>query len=331
MLNSMFAADADGRVRDGKHAVVVDGATRDGVLGVGDTLHVLDGRNNVVSTHTLTVADIYAERFRESMRSTAADLSDGGWRFSKKNVDLPNGELRRPETRQYTDSYGVSGTEKVLQRNDFWEVVERGGNRFMLMRTVDDRGNPIRPSDAVNHVFTQRDEYRFDCATPMRLLNLKATIDTIGADDFNARAGQLQINSWFDQHDFSSFDGGFRYAGRTASAGEVTVDGVSNLDGEYALFDPSRGDVMTLGNTYYFEKPGDNTSAVQGWNAVFTGKKDENTYKFWTPSLGTINVHFSEGQWIPDRGFDRYYLASAVGSPDVYRLGNWDSDRSGIA
>lgn len=330
MLNSTFAADADGRVRNGHHVFVVDGASADGVLSPGDKLQVLDGNNSLVSTHDITAADIYAERFRENMRDTAASLTDGGWRFSEKNVEIPRGKLRHPESRPYTDSYGVSGTEKVLQRNDYWEIVERGGNRFMLMRERDNWGNPVRPADAVNHIFSNRRDYHFDCATPMRVLNLKATMDTIGADDFNTRAGRLQINSWFDQHDFSSFDGGFRYAGRTAAAGEVSVDGVPNLAGEYALFDPSRGDKMVLGNTYYFDKPGDNTSSVQGWNAVFIGKRDADTYKFWTPSLGIANVHFHEGQWIPDRGFDKYYLASAVGSPDVARLGNWDSDRSGL-
>ncbi len=331
MLNSLFAADADGRVREGRHVVVRDGGRADGVLGVGDMVMIVDGRNQTVGSKTLTADDLYALRFREAMRGIAEDLADGGWRFSRNNVDIPGGALRRPETRLFTDDYGVSGTEKVLQRNAYWEVVERNGNRFLLMRQYDDRGNLIRPSDAVRHIFESRQEYRFDCATPMRLLNLKATIDTIGADDFDRRAGRLMINSWFDQHDFSSFDGGFRFSGRTARAGDVTVNGVSNLDGEYALFDPSRGDQLRLGGTYYFDKPGDNTSATQGWNAVFIGMQGADVYRFWTPALGIVDVQFRDGQWIPKRGFKKFYLAAAVGAPDVMRLTNWDIDRSAIA
>lgn len=197
----------------------------------------------------------YDLRFRENMVKTANNLG-AGWAFSEDLVHINNGELTQPKTRSYTSINGQAATETVLERNNLWEVVQRGANRYLLMRETDNAGQPVKPSDAINDVFNNRQDYAFDCASPMRLLNLKATLETIGIDDFDSHAGRLQVSSWYDKDDSSGFDGGFSTTVRTTTqSGEFAVNGVSNLKGETALFDPTKGDALKPGSAYYFDLP----------------------------------------------------------------------------
>ncbi|WP_425425437.1 hypothetical protein [Thiofilum flexile] len=250
-----------------------------------------------------------------------------GWKFTNNIVQLNGSALARPETRTYTDPInGSTGTEQVLERNQFWEVVQRGGNRYMVMRSTDNNGNAIRPSDALNHVFNSRDSYLFDCATPMTLINLKATLDTVGADAFNRNTqGKLTVASWYDPFDNSNFDGGYISRVRTANAGEIVVNGHANLAGETARFDTNQGDRLVVGNTYYFDKPGDNSSAVQGWNAVYLGQATDGSHRFWSASIGEVSVSFrADGSWVPTGGtYGSYYLGAAIANPNLPRLQTW--------
>ncbi|MEB4589420.1 hypothetical protein VSS37_00360 [Candidatus Thiothrix sp. Deng01] len=326
LLNGLYAADGSGAIA-AKNVVVLNGANTDQRLNEGDTLIVQGADGNEILHKTLTTADLYDLRFRESMLDTVSSIGSG-WEFSENLVHIKGTELTQPETRAYTTSGGQTSTETVLERNNFWEVVQRGSNRYLLMRETDNSGNAVLPSDAINDIFDNRQNYAFDCATPMRLLNLKATLDTIGVDDFNGHAGRLLLSSWYDQHDASGFDGGFITTVRTAQAGEINVNGVSNLNGESALFDPTKGDTLTPGAVYYFDLPGDKQSASQGWNAVYIGRNEDGTYRFWSTNIGTVNVHFQGSSWLPEGTFDGYYLGAINATPNTIRLQDWDADRS---
>ena len=271
--------------------------------------------------------EVYEQRFRDNMVKTASSLGDG-WAFSEKLVQINQGELAQPETRTYTSANKQTATETVLERNDYWEVVQRGSNRYLLMRDTDSNDQAVKPSDAINDVFNNRQDYAFDCASPMRLLNLKATLDTIGTDDFDSHAGRLQISSWYDKDDSSGFDGGFITKVRTANAGDINVDGVSNLQGETALFDTSKGDALIPGSAYYFDLPGDNTSASQGWNAVYLGRNADDSYRFWSTNVGNVNITFGENSWLPQDTFKGYYLGAVNVNPNIERLKSWDTHRS---
>lgn len=273
------------------------------------------------------IADLYDQRFRENMLKTASSLGEG-WAFTEKLVQINGGELAQPETRTYTGSNGQAASETVLERNNYWEVVQRGANRYLLMRETDNTGQPVKPSDAINDVFNNRQDYAFDCASPMRLLNLKATLDTIGTDDFDSHAGRLQISSWYDKDDSSGFDGGFTTKVRTAQAGEVVVDGISNLKGETALFDTAKGDALIPGSAYYFDLPGDNQSASQGWNAVYLGHNADGSQRFWSTNVGTVDIHFGANSWLPQDTFKGYYLGAVTANPNTERLQSWDTHRS---
>jgi hypothetical protein len=254
-----------------------------------------------------------------------------GWEFSEQLISLKNAALTEPESRSFTGANGSSGTELVVERNQFWEVVERDNNRYLLMRTADAQNQPILASDALNDIFNQRDQYAFDCASPMSLLNLKSSLDTIGADDFNKNAGQLMLSSWFDQYDASQFDGGYISEVRTANAGEISINGIRNLAGETALFDPSKGDKLIAGNAYYFDLPGDTSSAQQGWNALYLGQNAAGGHDFWSNSIGQITVNFESGNYLTAGLLTGYYLGAVVSAPNTERLKAWDTDQSGIS
>ncbi|SEA86029.1 hypothetical protein SAMN05660964_02645 [Thiothrix caldifontis] len=327
ILQGTHIADSKGNIPTGQTLSVLDGTNADQRLSAGDTLVISNAAGNELSRKTLTTNDLYDLRFRENMVKTANSLREG-WAFNENLVHIQGGELTRPETRTYTASNGSASTETVLERNNYWEVVQRGSNRYLLMRETGPTGQPVKPSEAINDVFNNRQNYAFDCASPMRLLNLKATLDTIGADDFDNKAGRLQISSWYDQHDSSGFDGGFSTKVRTAQAGEINVDGVSNLKGETALFDPNKGDALIPGSAYYFDLPGDNKSSSQGWNAVYLGRNDNGSYRFWSSSIGNVDVSFGENNWFAQDSFKGYYLGAVNANPNVARLQNWDVSRS---
>ncbi len=331
ILSALYLSDASGTPKPGLVLSALEGTTADGRLGAGDTIRVTDAAGALVFTRTLTASDVYALRFRENVLRYAERMHDGGWGFSEQNVDLTTGTLSPPQTRRYVDPSGASGTETVLKRNAYWEIVERAGQRYMLQRPTDDRGAPVLPSQAIRDVFDNPQHYRFDCATPIRLLNLAATLETIGEDDFNRRAERLQINSWYDQHDSSAFDGGFEYTGRTLPAGAFSVGGRANLQGEFAPFDPVQSDRLIPGDAYYFERPGDRSSPAQGWNAVYLGRHADGTYRFWSSERGIEEVRFVAGTWIPATTFNGHYLSAARASPNLTRLAAWDADQSALA
>lgn len=323
ILNSSFA-DTKSKV------LALDGKDQDGKLSVGDTLIVQNLNGQELNRSTLTTDDIYELRFRENMLKNGLAV-ESGWEFTDQLISIKEGGLDQPETRMFTGANGQTGTEQVLERNQFWEVVERDNNRYLLMRTSNDQGQTIQASDALSDIFNHRDSYAFDCASPMSLLNLKSSLDTIGVDDFNRHAGQLMLASWFDQYDSSKFDGGYLAKVRTAEAGEITINGIRNLAGETALFDPTKGDKLIAGNAYYFDLPGDTSSAVQGWNALYLGQNEDGSHDFWSNSIGAVTVDFANNSYLTTGFLNGYYLGAVVSDPNTARLQAWDTDQSVVS
>lgn len=319
ILQSMFMSDNRGLPVAGNKLTVQDNG--DGRLSVGDIVNVTNGTGAQVAQKNLTSTDVYDVLFRENMVKNINSIGNG-WGFTDKLVAIRNSDLSRPYSR-----YSNGGWENVTGRNNYWEVVNRGGNNYLMMRQTDNAGNPVKASDALTDLFKNKQNYMFDCATPMTVLNLKSTLDTIGANDFNTRAGRLILSSWFDPYDTSRNDGGYIAKVRTAPANTITVNGVSNLAGETALFDTSLGDKLIPGGAYYFDKPGDVTSANQGWNAIYLGKTNSG-YQFWSSALGPINVNFNNGTWIPSSGYNGYYLGGVMANTNTNRLQAWDLNRS---
>lgn len=318
ILKNIHARDDNNRVLNNATISVREGEGGVTGLSAGDVMTVTtdDGQSY---EHTLTQDNIYDLRFRENITNTASNID---WHFTGSEfVDLNNATTVN-ESRQYTDSSGRTQTETVLKQNDYWELVDRGGSNYLVMRQTGNNGEPIKASDAVNDIFNNSSGYSFDCSSPMSVLNLKATLDTIGAENFNANVGNLTVSSWNDPMQPNQFDGGFAAGSvRRAGAGEVVVNGVANLNGEYARYDPSQdGGDLRIGNAYYFEKPGDNSSALQGWNAIYMGKDNNGADKFWMITRGENSVNFNnDGSWTTDGrgGLGGHYLGAVSMSPDT--------------
>lgn len=330
ILSSLLGAEA-GALGAGTSVTVLEGGTPNNKLSAGDTAVVRNARGEQVHSKVLSTQDVYEVKFRDNLMK-AAEKADDAWGFTSSIVKLRGGRLADPEVRSYTTDNGNRGFEQVLERNDFWEVVQRdySGRRYMVMRSTDDYGRPIKPSDAVNDIFNHREMYAFDCASPMPILNLKATLDTVGADTFNRNMKDpLVLSGWYNPYDNFNGNvnnGGYNSQVRTAPAGTIRVSGHSNLAGESARFDPNQGDRLVVGNVYYFEKPGDMESSNQGWNAVYMGQ-EQGMHRFWVTGVGTTSVRFNnDGSWVPAEGlFEDYYLGGVVASPNLTQSQNWNN------
>lgn len=324
ILESKFLSNANGTMPTNRKLEYIS-ATTTGKVSVGDKINIRDNNNNLISTKTLTEKDVYDIRFRENMVKNTESIGTG-WGFSSKLVELSSSsKLASPEMRYAQGQDGQYRFVKVVERNQFWEVIQDNGSTYMQMRKTDNNGQPVKPSDALNDVFNNRSQYKFDCASPMPLLNLKSTLDTIGADQFNKNAGQLTISSWYDQYDQTKSDGGYSFTGRvTQTAGEVRLsNGTTSLKGEATMFDPSKGDALVVGNSYYFDLPGDMSTAQQGWNCIYLGQNTDGTQKFWTISAGIQNVSFAPNSYEGSGMFKNYYLGSLIAAPNTERLQAW--------
>ncbi len=334
LLRDLYVSDSRGNIPEGYTFSVRDWYYgTDNKLGVGDVLLIRNEADNIVDYRVLSASDIYDINYRENLINNVTEVGRK-WSFTPNLVELPNDRLQNPVDRYYWAGSGW-GVEKLVAQNDHWDLVERNGSRVMLQRQFDDHGNRVKASDAIQDVFNNPQDYAFDCATPMPLLNMKTTLDVIGEDDFNRNAGQLAFSSWYDQYDASYFDGGYNinYV-NTVGAGDIVVNNRETLDGEMDLFNPDNGDKLILGGVYYFEKPGDNTTAVQGWNTVYLGENADGSHRFWATALGNVDVDFRDGSYITEDStsgaFKDHYLGSAQINSNINRLYNWDSDRSGM-
>ena len=311
---------------------VQEGLNHDGKLGVNDTLSFKNNLGETLSTKTLTTKDIYDIRFRENMIKLTQSVPNSGWSFNENGlVKIKGRALRHPEQRLFIDEFGRSTREIVIERNNYWETVIRDDRRFLIQREFDDSGRSIRSSDALKHLIDHPFRYAFDCSTPMPILSLLATMKTIGEDDFNHQTGSINLSGWLDQYDSTQFDGGFNITSRFAKAGDIQINNRENIAGEYALFDPGKGDTLIPGGGYYFDLPGDDSSSYQGWNAVYQGRSNDNGYLFWTADIGTQNIHFQQDSWIPSNSrFRNHYLSAYVATTDTSRLARWDRDQSAV-
>lgn len=69
----------------------------------------------------------------------------------------------------------------------YWTRTENGG--FQM--------NPdVRPSDAINDIFQNGEEYGFECATAIVIVLYKGVLDTIGEQMFNSLFNPLYLRDW---------------------------------------------------------------------------------------------------------------------------------------
>ena len=158
----------------------------------------------------------------------------------------------------------------------------------------------------------------------MRLMNLKSTLDTVGAEDFNANFKGATLCGQFDSHNRSGSNGdaGFLHQAEYVKAGQqVAVKGRLAVAGkEFTRFDPNN-DKLRPGEVRYFERPGDTESAVQGWNVIYLGTDDSGKPKFWRVRDGVEAVKLQDNFDATEGGaYSGEYLSSQRATPDVASL-----------
>lgn len=190
-----------------------------------------------------------------------------------------------------------------VDANDSYWVKKSSGS------LVSRRG--VRPSDAINYALNNPGVLTLDCTAGSNFLMFKAELDTLGAYRFNRRHNwkmQIGWEHWFSRKE--SFGLYKRYANGEPQAGFQT------RNGDLAIFDPKKGDVLIPGNGHYFDKPGDTSSFLQGWSALYLGAKaDGETFRFWVHPGGETATRFNY-PYIPTNGpFDGDYLSSLHAFP----------------
>ncbi|KMJ59641.1 protein-glutamine gamma-glutamyltransferase [Bacillus sp. LL01] len=70
---------------------------------------------------------------------------------------------------------------------DYWQLTDTGG--FLIRKDV-------KPSDAISDIFTNSQEYAFECATAKVIIYYHAILNTIGERVFNNYFQDLYLYSW---------------------------------------------------------------------------------------------------------------------------------------
>ncbi|MEW6282084.1 MAG: hypothetical protein AB1758_25995, partial [Candidatus Eremiobacterota bacterium] len=303
------------RPEDGEVKVLDTGPGSAKQLGEDDTVQVLDADGNVLSSHKLTEEEAYDLNFRSNLLKNAEQMGNGGWNFTEDVVKMPGSELKPPQTTVLDPNTGLK--ETVSQQNGYWEVVQQFDKNgkpltepYMRMR------DGVEPADAVNDLFAHPGSYEFDCATPMRILNLKAQLDTVGPQDFNQlyQSAGIALRGQYDSYDVNGnqTDAGYQTSGTTVTHTDQNGKPIT----EYAPFDPASQNQVP-GDWVFFERPGDVTSYEQGWNGIYLGPGSDGNGRYWLVDQGVVEAPPSAHQGISQTGsvLDGTYLSSFQGLP----------------
>lgn len=224
------------------------------------------------------------ERYRSNVVK-AAGLAGQGWDFKES----PSPSI-------------VDNQGRQVQGNEFWEIRD-SVNADGSSRQVMGLRQGANAEAAVNDLFANKKNYQFDCAAAVRVLGLKAELDTVGGNDFNRAHQGLEL---YGHHD--SYDGNFDSGAWNITAGPRVDYGAG---AEFGAFDSSE-DSLKAGDLRYFEKPGDTTTANQGWNAIYLGKDAQGGDRFWRTAGGEFS------------SLEGHYLSNLRGAPDLAQLGAVD-------
>lgn len=198
------------------------------LLAIGGNIVIVISNNAGAQLDQLPLSGLQREILEDKQRSPVT--------YSYDSVAALTFELKMREN--------IVEASKALQhsRANFATFVNSKCNEQYWTRT-DNGGfqmkSDVRPSDAINDIFTNGELYGFECATAIVIILYKAILDTIGENAFNTHFNPLYLRDW--NHD-----------------GDLWFITTNNKDESYP------GDVM------YFKNPDHNpdTPEWQGENVV---------------------------------------------------------------
>ncbi|MHC4831130.1 MAG: peptidoglycan-binding protein [Planctomycetota bacterium] len=218
-----------------------------------------------------------------------------------KILDLDQDGVLDPEDLLFTE--GADGTVDVKQigtalRDDLkiqkcmveaCEAMDAAGHEFALIKDhyanedffTMERGGVFKlkpgtnPSDAIDDIFANPDEYGFECATAMVIVYYKAMKDMIGDKDFDAIMGDLKIGPWVNERDLDSIQ-------------SVSGSGQTESDGTHK---PKPGEYRYIRN-WDVSKKG-KAAGWQGENVIYMGNGKYYGHPFGEASADAIVSHLN--------------------------------------
>ena len=293
LLQTLFAME--GTTARVKGAEGEDGPV---LLNLNDVVEIRGANGQLMGTRVLTKKEVFETNFRTNL-IRAAELADPTWNSSEQGVDLPGAGLQQPETR----GEGVS----ITARNGFWEVVEQQGQRSLQVRAQNDQGEAVAPSAALNDLFENKEAYALDNSISLRLLNLKAQLETVGAEDFDRNYRSLSLSVQGEQKTHPV------YLGFQATSGGNRP------------FQPGE-DRLIPGELRYFE-----SAPNQGTSRLYLGRGKDGMERFWALDEGISQFDFRESAPVIVSGDSREILTSWSGAPPVSQLLALDADTDFLA
>lgn len=189
----------------------------------------------------------------------------------------------------------------------------------------------VKPSEALKHVFYNRDQYGFDCATAAILMLQAGRLQTLGSKDFDRLYpnNTFRIAGWKDRVTAGKFSTKFNTR-RYTQSGVKKINGRWNLAGENMPFDPSKGDKLMKGAVYYFEIFGDDKTGNQGWNVVYMGPDGNGNHLFFRSPGGVATIRLDPNNNYSDVSgvFPGGFLSANITQPDGALLLKQDTDKS---
>lgn len=172
-------------------------------------------------------------------------------------------------------------------------AVDGGSNRYFSNRSYNgatylEQTNGTA-AEGLREMINNPGDYTIECAAGANLVMKKGLLDTIGDARFNALYPDgIDSLSWFGDIAPSSAD---YQVSEIAGEFQVPVNGqlVGNLPGEIKPYD-IQNDTLEVGELYYFDKPGDRSTALQGWNAIYLGQNPDGSHQFYAQGAGIVTT-----------------------------------------
>jgi hypothetical protein len=260
----------------GKDAQVLSDGSREPGAPVREGDVVKYTRNGQVVTQTLTADQALDFNFRSNVVQNCHQYDERAaqgqkWMFN----DNPSPILMDSQSNR-------------VNENQYWRIVPKEGRNpdgSTVTNNVLELKPGVNASDAMRDMFKNPRQYGMDCATAAHVMNLKATLDTVGDRAFNRRFNQGTGTDLFLFSHFNVLDGkdDSGWAQGTYDRPMVPSNDPNRPGSmQNQAYDPNnRNDPILPGDRRWYVHPGDAHTGGQGWNVISLGRNANGVEEFW--------------------------------------------------